>query len=177
MHKNSQRIMSDAVARYACGDTGTVLDVGALNVNGTYKAIWEKAGWVYTGLDVAAGDNVDVIAENPLIHPFPDAHFDAVITGQCLEHSGPFWLIAREMVRELRPGGLLICIVPFVWPIHRYPKGCWRFAPDGLDYLFSSWCSLDRQESGLSGEPAAVGHVDCFYVGRKLTTGEGVVKT
>jgi glycerol-3-phosphate acyltransferase PlsX len=38
-----------------------VLDVGSLSVNGDYRALFDDPGIRYTGLDVEAGTNVDVI--------------------------------------------------------------------------------------------------------------------
>ncbi len=53
--------------------------------------------------------------------PFNDNSFDAVIFIAVLEHVKDPWLLAKEIVRVLKPGGDLICCVPFFQPLHSYP--------------------------------------------------------
>ncbi len=113
----------------------SVLDVGSLDINGSYKSIFPKDRWTYTGVDVAAGKNVDIVMKSPYTLPFLDNQFDLVISGQAFEHIEFFWLTWLEMVRVTRKGGNLILIVPSKGEVHRYPVDCWRFYSDGLRAL------------------------------------------
>jgi SAM-dependent methyltransferase len=62
--------------------------------------------------------------------PFEDASFDVCVCSSVLEHSEFFWLLFTEMLRILKPGGLLYLNVPSNGWVHRYPVDCWRFYPD-----------------------------------------------
>jgi SAM-dependent methyltransferase len=112
------------------------LDVGALDVNGTYRPMVQGRGWTYTGLDTAAGPNVDVAASDPYRYPFEDGTFDVVLSGSTMEHVEAIWLWVPELVRVLRPGGLLAIVTHWQFIEHRYPVDCWRIMPDGMRYLF-----------------------------------------
>ena len=58
-----------------------------------------------------------------------------MISGQTFEHVEFFWLSLPEMVRVVRPGGLICIVAPSRGPEHRYPVDCWRFYPDGFHGL------------------------------------------
>jgi len=111
------------------------LDVGSLDVNGTYREIVARRGWRYTGLDIAAGPNVDVVAEDGYRYPFDDGAFDAVISGSTMEHVAEVWRWVPELARLVRPGGLLAIVAPHKCGEHRYPADYWRIMPQGMEYL------------------------------------------
>ena len=136
MHPNSRMIMTLMINDYLNkAEPAKILDVGSYDVNGTYKDLFGVPGWEYTGLDVQAGPNVDVVLEDPYAFPFPDDAFDVVISGQALEHIEFFWKTWAEIVRVTRNGGIIIMIAPFRIREHRYPVDCWRFLPDGFKAL------------------------------------------
>lgn len=114
----------------------SVLDVGSLDVNGTYRPLVESFGWSYTGLDVVAGPNVDVVSAKPYSFPLPGASFDVVISGSTMEHVEAIWLWVPELARMVRPGGLLAIVTHWQFPEHRFPVDCWRIMPDGMRFLF-----------------------------------------
>lgn len=106
-----------------------VLDVGSMDVNGSYRDI-VPFKWSYQGVDLSEGKNVNVVMESPFSIPFSDSEFDLVITGQCLEHcENPFHLM-KEIARVAR--GIVIATAPGSWPEHNYPKDYFRFMPDGM---------------------------------------------
>lgn len=105
-----------------------VLDVGSYDFNGSYRDIFADGKFDYVGLDMTAGPNVDVVAENPYSWPMlADQSFDAVISGQTFEHNEFFWLTVQEMVRVLKPDGLLCIIAPRLARRHRYPIDAYLF--------------------------------------------------
>lgn len=110
-----------------------VLDVGSFDVNGSYKHLFPEPGFEYIGIDMTPGPNVDLVPKDPYSwQEIKTGNFDVVISGQALEHSEFFWLTMSEMVRVLKPGGLICIIVPNGFGEHRYPVDCWRFFTDGL---------------------------------------------
>jgi len=166
--------MSRLVAAYLDARRGVrtdVLDVGSLDVNGTYRRLFTDAAWSYTGLDVVAGCAVDTVVADPYRWTeFRDASFDVVVSGQALEHIEYPWRTIEEMARVLRRGGVAFVIVPSAGPEHRHPVDCWRFLPDGLRAL-ATWAGLGVLEVRRS-EPTACSDgsdewCDCVMVAAK----------
>lgn len=152
MHTEALEAMKDVLVRRGprkADKPVRVLDVGAYDVNGTYRPLVEWRGWNYTGLDVAAGPNVDVVAADPYRFPFGDGEFDVVISGSTMEHVEAIWLWVPELARVLRPGGLLVIVTHWQFIEHRYPVDCWRIMPDGMRYLFDQTGCLDEYEIGI----------------------------
>ena len=150
-----------------------VLDVGSRKVyrkHGIYKTLFTDAD-EYVGLDLVAGDNVDVVIEDPYVYPFEDGTFDAILCGQVVEHcKNPFKLMA-ECSRVLKPGGVFIGSAPFIWKEHKHPRDCWRILPDGWKVLFEE-SGLDHLRSYYDPDaPRNVlitfTQVTCFGIARK----------
>lgn len=74
------------------------------------------------GFDVAAVDVADSAYETQRVFPvqtydgkvlpFPDRHFDAVISSNVLEHVPDLRQTLRELNRVLKPGGLMVHVMP-----------------------------------------------------------------
>jgi SAM-dependent methyltransferase len=107
----------------------TVHDVGAQNVNGSLKDVL-PSHLGYVGVDFVAGNGVDIVLEDPYQLPFADESLDVLVCSSCFEHSQFFWLVFLEMLRVLKPQGVLYLNVPSNGSVHRYPVDCWRFYPD-----------------------------------------------
>ena len=112
-----------------------VLDIGSADVNGSYREVFAKPAYRYIGADMAPGPGVDIVLSDPYKLPLTDASVDIVISGQSFEHCEFFWLLFQEMVRVLRPEGLIFLIAPSAGAIHRYPVDCYRFYPDAYAAL------------------------------------------
>jgi SAM-dependent methyltransferase len=127
-----------------------ILDVGSAAVEGEtggYRSLFAAPPWTYRGLDMAPGRNVDIVATDPYRwDALADGSIDVVVSGQAFEHIEWPWLTIREIARVLRGGGLALIIAPSSGPVHRYPKDCWRYYPDGLPAL-ASYAGLDVVET------------------------------
>lgn len=106
-----------------------ILDIGAQDVNGSLRSVAPK-DCEYIGVDFAAGKGVDVILTDPYALPLPDEYADVCVSSSCFEHSEFFWLSFLEIVRVVKPTGLIYINVPSNGDFHRYPVDCWRFYPD-----------------------------------------------
>ncbi len=87
-----------------------VLEVGALNVNGTVRpGIQTLRPAEYIGIDIRSGPGVDVVCDAAEIDRRfgPDA-FDVVISTELLEHAREWKKIVHNFKYVLRTGGLLI---------------------------------------------------------------------
>jgi 2-polyprenyl-3-methyl-5-hydroxy-6-metoxy-1,4-benzoquinol methylase len=92
-----------------------------------------------------AGCEVVVADAMRLSDTFGTARFDVVVSSECIEHTPDPARAVHEMLRVLRPGGLLSISTPNVvwWPAVRAAT-ILRVRPfDGLEN-FSSWRSLKR---------------------------------
>ena len=68
--------------------------------------------------------------------PFADAAFDAVLSIAVLEHVDDPMTCAAEILRVLKPGGLVFASVPFLQPEHGYPSHYFNATRFGLRRLF-----------------------------------------
>jgi SAM-dependent methyltransferase len=82
-----------------------VLEVGSLDINGSVRQFFERCD--YTGIDIGPGPGVDQVC---LGHEYsaPDGSLDLALSCECLEHN-PYWQeTVSNMIRLVRPGGLVI---------------------------------------------------------------------
>jgi len=110
-----------------------ILDVGSYNVNGSYKHLFDEKCCFYTGLDMEAGPNVDIVPKQTYKwREIENDKYDVVISGQALEHIEFFWVTISEIVRVTKKDGIICIIAPNGFEEHRYPVDCWRFFTDGM---------------------------------------------
>jgi len=109
--------------------TGKVVEIGAQDVNGTIRTT--APPWLeYVGVDYQAGKGVDLVLEDQYTFPFEDESVDILVSSSCLEHSAMFWVTWLEMLRVVKPNGLIYLNVPSAGDYHGYPVDCWRFQSD-----------------------------------------------
>lgn len=161
MHNSSLKGMQQNIAAYLGKATpGTmVLDVGAMDVNGTYRALFNSKIFKYMGTDLAAGPNVDLVMKSEFEIPLPDDSVDVVISGQCFEHCRNPFRLAVEMFRVCKPGGLCLVVAPREWKEHRHPWDCFRYLADGMRSILET--------AGFVVEKAFVIGIDCWGIGKK----------
>jgi SAM-dependent methyltransferase len=129
-----------------------VLDIGSCDINGSYRPLFQRPNWHYQGVDLSPGPNVDIALANPYRwQGIKTCSVDVVISGQAFEHIEFFWLTWREMVRVLKPSGLIFLIAPSRGPEHRHPVDCWRFYPDGFRAL-AKYCDMELLEVSTDWE-------------------------
>jgi SAM-dependent methyltransferase len=113
---------------------GLVLDCGAGCRNVYYENV--------VNYEVVDYDTTDIIGVAEVL-PFKDDSFDGVISIAVLEHVRHPFRAAAELVRVLKPGGQLICSVPFLQPLHGYPHHYYNMSPQGLRALFERNLEID----------------------------------
>jgi SAM-dependent methyltransferase len=70
--------------------------------------------------------------------PFPDHSFDGVLCSQVFEHIFTPTEFLAEVHRVLRPGGILVLTVPFVWDEHEQPQDFARYSSFGIQAVLES---------------------------------------
>ena len=157
MHESSLERCRDFIGQYLTNRKAlSIADVGSYDVNGSYRSLFDRPGWEYTGFDVAAGPNVDHVLpqEDDAEWPFV-GQFDVVISGQCVEHVRKPWKWIRQVASLAKPGGLVWITGPNTWVFHEHPIDCWRIWPDGMRALFDE-AGLHEIACGYCG-PDTVG--------------------
>jgi SAM-dependent methyltransferase len=134
---NTAKTIADLFFKTYAGNhnnNAIVVDIGSQNINGSLKEVCPK-NMQYIGVDFAPGSGVDIVMEDPYKVPFEDSQVDFCICSSVFEHSEMFWLLFIELLRIIKPNGLLYLNVPSNGHFHRYPVDCWRFYPDSGNAL------------------------------------------
>ncbi len=97
----------------------------------------------YIGFEYLPFELPDVFGDGHAL-PFADEVFDVVFSQAVMEHMSDPYLAAREIVRVLKPGGLVYVESAFMQPLHAVPYHFFNTTPWGIEVIFV--------EAGLSSE-------------------------
>ncbi len=120
--------------------TGEVLDVGC---GDRWVERCLSANARYVGLDFPAtvskgyAGHADVFGDGQRL-PFAADRFDTVVLMDVLEHLPAPDAALAEAWRVLKPDGVLLVQVPFLYPLHDQPHDFQRWTEHGLRVLFAS---------------------------------------
>jgi SAM-dependent methyltransferase len=121
VHQSSLDKMRAFRKKYLAGREGEpllILDLGSLDVNGSYKGYFGESCWTYRGIDLSKGPNVDIVLDDPYHwREVESGSADVVISGQAFEHIEFFWLTMLEIARVLKPQGLCCLARSIVIPL------------------------------------------------------------
>lgn len=115
--------------RYSEKDTILSLGSGPRHVGGRQDII---------NLDIYAFQEVDIVADSRNV-PIRDGSVDLVLSLSLLEHVGHPEQALSEMSRLLKNGGHVLCITPFMQPMHAAPSDFQRWTSHGLKRLFGGF--------------------------------------
>lgn len=115
-----------------------ILDVGC--GTGWSSFLLSEEGFRTTGADLNArafepssSERLDLVQASATALPFPDAAFDVVTSYQMLEHISEPQQALAEMLRVLKPGGVLCVVGPNLLgvsnAVHTIAKHVWRNRP------------------------------------------------
>lgn len=89
----------------------------------------------FINVDIFPFPGVDIVASADAL-PFKDGAFDGLMSESLLEHVANPRVVAVEMARVLKPGGVVYASAPFIHPYHASPDDFGRFTTSGLKELF-----------------------------------------
>jgi SAM-dependent methyltransferase len=133
----------------------TVLEVGALDVNGSVRTVIEPLGPTsYVGVDIQAGPGVDALCDVAALSArYGENAFDIVVSTELAEHVRDWRSAFVNMKRVLRPGGtILITTRSRGFPIHGYPWDYWRYEREDMEQIFA-----DFEIQAIETDPEAPG--------------------
>ncbi len=110
--------------------SGRVLDLGGSKTSAYQKLFQGSYTLTTINFDEKAKPDVRHNLEKPL--PFTDASYNAVLLINVLEHIFHTRELLSESVRVLQSGGMLVIVVPFLFPVHPSPDDFWRFTESAL---------------------------------------------
>ena len=140
-----------------------VLEVGSLNINGTVRDFFTDCD--YIGCDLGEGRGVDIVCAGQDLD-FPDDSFDVVLSCECFEHNPAYQETLRNMVRMLKPGGLLFFTCATTGrPEHGTTRTSPKDAPFCGDY-YRNLVAEDLDITGIAGEFSTL-NTDLRYCGIK----------
>lgn len=128
MHDTALAIGAAVMAEYA-PSRATIVEIGAMNVNGTLRSVAPPKA-KYIGIDQQAGPGVDIVVPPGTVIPVAPGTADLVMASSVLEHDMMFWATFTQMCKLAKLGGYIYLNVPSNGSVHSYPVDCWRFYPD-----------------------------------------------
>ncbi len=112
-----------------CPSTGMILEIGG----GDRRRVDPR----HLNAEFLKFELADIYAD---IHalPFADNTFDLVFSQAVFEHVARPFEAARELIRVVRPGGVILTEVAFMQPLHAVPYHYFNMTPWGVEELFES---------------------------------------
>jgi SAM-dependent methyltransferase len=129
-----------------------VLEIGSREVTGASNARKEFAKAKYVGFDYYPGDNVDIVGDaHRLSSYFKDGElFDVIYSSACFEHFAMPWIVAVEIAKLLKVGGLVFVETHFSFSSHERPWHFFQFSDMALKVLFPEALGFECVEAGMS---------------------------
>lgn len=119
-----------------------VLELGTLRSEkgrSTRHDDWAPNASEFLGTDLHECEDVDIIAD---IHSLSETcgheSFDAIISCSTFEHFKYPQLAAHEIMKVLKPNGIIYIQTHQTFPLHAYPYDYYRFSKEALSSLFAT---------------------------------------
>lgn len=133
-----------------------MLEIGSRNVTGDLRRKHFTNLGSYVGVDILAGENVDIVGDVHRLSEFvPHDHFDVVLSASVFEHLLFPWKAALEINRVTKVGGLVFTATHTMWPEHEMPWDFWRFPHMGFHALFNHYTGFEILDLA-EGVPARI---------------------
>ena len=155
-----------------------VLEIGSREVS--CKSTARETFADYTGFDYYPGSNVDVVGDAHKLSEYFGQEFDIVYSAVVFEHLAMPWIVAIEISKVLKAGGIVFIATHFSFSAHERPWNFFQFSDLGLKALFTP-LGFECIEAGMTepivGRFSSLAQLEgpvvglyCFstYLGRKV---------
>lgn len=130
-----------------------ILEIGSREVTAISDArqAFSKAD-KYVGFDFYSGNNVDVVGDVHRLSSYfePGEKFDIIYSVACFEHFALPWIVAVEIAKLLKVGGLVFIETHFSYASHERPWHFFQFSDMALKTLFSPALGFECLDAGMS---------------------------
>ncbi len=113
------------------------------------------------GIDIYPSDTVDVVCDAHYL-PFANESFDGVWIQDVLEHVVEPRKVVKEIVRVLKPGGVVYAETPFLLAVHENGHDFTRFTVLGHRYLFNRFDAIDF--GGARGSDVSLAWATRYFI-------------
>lgn len=129
-----------------------ILEIGSRVVTKKPTTRKEFSEAKYVGFDYYPGENVDVVGDAHKLSSYfdKDEKFDIIFSSACFEHFAMPWIVATEIAKLLKVGGIIFVETHFSFCSHERPWNFFQFSDMGLRTLFSPALGFECLDSGLS---------------------------
>ncbi|MGD0800598.1 MAG: class I SAM-dependent methyltransferase, partial [Terracidiphilus sp.] len=128
-----------------------ILEIGSREVTGKSDARNRFSNAEYVGFDFYPGPNVDVVGDaHKLSSYFVDQKFDLIYSSAVFEHLAMPWVVATEITKLLKLGGIIFVETHLSYGSHERPWHFFQFSDMALKVLFSPSLGIECIEAGAS---------------------------
>ena len=147
-HQKWQRYLSDLGNQPG----KRILELGSTQVSGESIARMNFSRSEYVGFDYYPGRNVDVVGDAHKLSAYfgKDEKFDLIFSSTSFEHYAMPWMVAVEISKLLKVGGLVFIETHFAFSSHERPWHFFHFTDLALKVLFSPALGFECIEAGMS---------------------------
>ena len=149
-----------------------ILEIGSREVTAPSKARTMFSEAEYIGFDYYPGNNVDVVGDAHKLSKYFDKKFDLIYSSAVFEHFAMPWVVAYEIAKCLKVGGIVCVETHFSFSSHERPWHFFQFSDMALKSLFSPALGFECLEAGMSNP--IVGRFSSLaddYLRNQLVTG------
>lgn len=155
--------------------TGKILDVGC-GIK-PYQELIESCNknvTSYIGLDFESSIEEEYALGKPELFwkgdviPMETASVDTVIATELFEHCPDPEKVMKEMLRVLRPNGILFFTVPFLWTLHIVPHDEYRYTPFSLKRHLSNAGFTNIEMQALGGLDASLAQMLAIWYQHRM---------
>lgn len=129
-----------------------ILEIGSREVTGQSSARREFSEAEYVGFDFYPGANVDVVGDAHRLSSYfkSGEKFDIIYSSACFEHFAMPWVVATEIPKLLKLGGIVFIETHFSFSSHERPWNFFQFSDMALKTLFSPAMGFECIDAGMS---------------------------
>jgi SAM-dependent methyltransferase len=163
--------LSEHIGRLSGRIVGKTLDVGC----GTkpYAHLYRSDEYVGLEIDIVANrkeKNADYYYDGKTF-PFADNSFDSAVANEVFEHVFDPDRFLNELSRVLRPGGMLLMTMPFVWDEHEQPYDYARYSSFGIKSILQRHGFEVLEQRKSMDDIRALFQLLNMYIYKKTLTG------